>query len=100
VFDAELLEDVDVLELDVELGAELLELSVELVLDVVEGERVVDIVGDELELGVVEAIDDVGVVMVGVQLVDDSVEVIEVVVKDVVVAEWLAGAVYMQEQAL
>lgn len=35
-----------------------------------------------------------------VEIVDDFVEVVEVLVEEVVLAEWLAGVVYMQEQAL
>jgi hypothetical protein len=34
-----------------------------------------------------------------VEVVDDFVEVVELVVEEVVLAEWLTRAVYMQEQA-
>jgi hypothetical protein len=74
---------VDVVDADaLELGTELLdELEVSVVLGDVVGELAVDVVKV-------------------VEIVDDSVEAMELIVEEVVVAKWLAGAVYMQEQAL
>jgi hypothetical protein len=63
--------------------------EVELVVDVVE--VVDDVVGEAVELFVEDVV---------VEIVDDFVEVVELVDEEVVLAERLAGAVYMQEQAL